>query len=204
MDRQEEKALVQKLARMDDAAWEVLCREYSRPLLCFVQLKFACNQGQAEEIVQMAFVRCVRSIRSFKPSRGRLLEWLKAICRNEAHTLLRDDRTKGAAEHPSWQAGRADTAVLEKIDSVPVPSEILSRKEVQLLIHETVAELYFRYRKVLILKYLENRQVSEIAERLGQSEKAIESLLTRSRRAFKEVFLRKLKGRQLQVGELLE
>ena len=82
--------------------------------------------------------------------------------------------------------------------------EIVAKEEIQLLIHETIAELYSRYRKVLILKYVENRKVAEIAAMLGQSEKAIESLLSRSRQAFRKVFLKKAKGTEIEESGLLK
>lgn len=201
MDKVEEKAFVSQLVKMDNGAWELLCREYWLPLTAYIQHRFGCDREKSEEIIQMTFLRCVRSIRKFKPSRGRLFEWLKAICRNEAHTFLRRSQKHSTIKPLFSQAGNISDGVLEKIDRRAMPSEVLERKEVQLLIHETIMELYSRYRKALIMKYVENKKVSEIATRLGQSEKATESLLSRSREAFREVFLRKLKGPQLQVRE---
>jgi len=90
------------------------------------------------------------------------------------------------------------------MDTVALPEEIIAQGEFRLLIHETVAELYSRYRKVLILKYVENRKVAEIASMLGQSEKAIESLLSRSRQAFKKVFLQKVGRAEIEEGGLLK
>lgn len=43
------------------------------------------------------------------------------------------------------------------------------------------------------MKYVENRRVADMALVLGQSEKAVESLLTRSRQAFKELLTRRLR-----------
>jgi DNA-directed RNA polymerase specialized sigma24 family protein len=54
------------------------------------------------------------------------------------------------------------------------------------------------------LKYVENRKVAEIAAMLGQSEKAIESLLSRSRQAFRKVFLRKAKDAEIEESGLLK
>jgi len=88
MDQTEQKAFVRKLKKMDERAWEVFCREYSLPLLAFVQFRFGCNREKAEEVVQMTFIRRVKSIRNFNSSRGRLLDWLKAISKNEAHGHL--------------------------------------------------------------------------------------------------------------------
>ncbi len=204
MDQTEQKAFVRKLKKMDERAWEVLCKEYSRPLLTFVQFRFGCNGEKAEEIVQMTFIRCVQSIRNFKPSRGRLLNWLKAISKNEAHTLFQQDHRQLATKTMAFSSGAMIEGILKEIDTVALPEEIVAKEEIQLLIHETIAELYSRYRKVLILKYVENRKVAEIAAMLGQSEKAIESLLSRSRQAFRTVLLNKAKGTEIEESGLLK
>lgn len=188
MDQAEEKALVRGLVRMDDGAWEVFCRDYSPPLLTYVQLQFVCNRELAEEVVQTSFVRCVRSIKSFHPSQGRLFPWLKAVARNEAHTTLSAYQARPAAVSAS------PCEAIEGLDEAVLPDEVLARKEAQLLVHETLMELPGRHRKALTLKYLENCRVAEIARLLGQSEKAVESLLSRSRNAFKTLFLKKVNG----------
>jgi len=190
MDQTEETALVRRLIRGDGDAWEQFCREFSVPLLTFVRWQFGCSREAAEEVVQMAFVRCVKSIRSFDPARGRLFAWLKTVSRNEAHTLLPGSQVgPGLTPDPLPAASRA---ALERLNEVPLPEEILARQETQRLVQEALLELPSRHRAALALKYLENRRVAEIAGLLGQSEKAIESLLTRSRQAFRQAFLRLL------------
>ncbi len=177
----EESSLVKRLADRDEQAWEEFCRQYSGPLLSLVRLRFGCSQEQAEEIVQVSFIRCAKSFQSFDPGRGRLFDWLKAITRNEACRLLRQpaplERVALDWEAEPW---------LEQIDQAELPDEQLCRQEVRALVLETVMALSCRYRQVLVMKYLEGRKVSEMAAVLGQSEKAVESLLTRSRLAFKE------------------
>ena len=79
----------------------------------------------------------------------------------------------------------------------------MARKEVQWLIHETVYGLRPPHRKVLTLKYLNGRKVSEIAVVMGQSEKAVESLLSRARQAFKNALLSRTKHLGDQGGEAL-
>lgn len=198
MDQAEEKTLVRGLIRMDEGAWKVFCGEYSLPLLTYVRLRFACSRESAEEIVQMAFVRCVKSIRSFDASRGRLFPWLKAVAGNEAHTWL-------AAYPAQPQAAAEDLGeAVESLDETVLPDEVLARRETQLLVHEALMELPSRNRKALILKYLENCRVAEIARRFGQSEKAIESLLTRSRNTFKAMFLSKIGGGRVSESERID
>ena len=204
MDQTEEKTFVLKLKKMDKWAWEVFCREYSAPLLAFVQFRFGCNREKAEEIVQMTFIRCAKSIKTFKLSRGTLLNWLKTISTNEAHTLLQQDQKQLAMKRLARFSVETIEGVIEEIDTVALSEEMVAKGEIQLLIHETIAELYSRYQKVLILKYVENRKVAEIAAMLGQSEKAIESLLSRSRQAFKKVFLQKAGRAEIEEGGLIK
>ena len=204
MDQTEEKTFVRKLKKMDQWAWEVFCKEYSTPLLAFVRLRFGCNREKAEEIVQMTFIRCVKSIRNFKPSRGTLLNWLRTISKNEAHTILQQDQKQSAMKTLTCSSTETIGGVIEEMDTVALSEEMVAKEEIQLLIHETIAELYSRYRKVLILKYVENRKVAEIAAMLGQSEKAIESLLSRSRQAFKKVFLQKARRTEIEEGGFLK
>jgi RNA polymerase sigma-70 factor (ECF subfamily) len=145
---------------MDEGHGSIL-QQYSAPLLAYVQLQFACSRELAEEIVQMSFVRCVKSIKSFNPSHGRLFTWLKAVARNEAHTML--------AAYPAQPGTESEITceAIEGLDDAVLPDEILARKEAQLLVHEALMELPNRHRKVLTLKYLENCRVAEIARCWG-------------------------------------
>jgi len=177
----DERHLAERLADRDDNAWEAFCREYSGPLLSAVRQRFACSEELAEEVVHLTFIRCVKAIRSFDPARGRLFDWLKAIARNEARTHLRRARPAGHVELDA-----RDHQWLEQVDHAALPDEQLCRAEVRSLILDTVMGLSSHYREVLVMKYLEDRRVAEMAITLGQSEKAVESLLTRSRVAFKE------------------
>lgn len=203
MDQIEERTLVAGLIRMDAGAWETLCNTYSLPLRTFVQWRFGCSRDTAEDIVQMAFVRCVKSIGSFDPARGRLFAWLKAVSKNEARTML-SGACVGQAPPDEGRLSDVADEIIEKLDDAILPDELVARQETQLLIHEVMLELSGRQREVLTLKYLEDCSVSEIAVRLGQSEKAIESLLSRSRNAFREVFSKRINTSKTREGEYID
>ena len=178
---EEERILADKLARRDDRAWEDFCRQYSGPFLGAVRLRFGCSENLAEEIVHLTFIRCVKSIQTFDPAKGRMFDWLKAIARNEACTLLRK-----MAPREQVELDPQDQQWLERVDQAELPDQRLCRAEVKSLILNAVMALTSRYRQALVMKYLEDRRVADMAVALGQSEKAVESLLTRSRQAFKE------------------
>jgi RNA polymerase sigma-70 factor (ECF subfamily) len=200
MDRAQEKAFVRKLARMDGWAWELFCREYSLPLREYVQFSFGCSREKAEEVVHMTFVRCVRSIHTFKPSRGRLFGWLKAVSRNEAHTLIGEDSKTVGVMPLATLAEPAAGEILERIDSRSIPDELLAGKDLQLLVQETLLELNSRYREAIVKKYIDNLKVAEIACRMGSSEKAVESVLARARAAFRKAICEKIHSKETKVG----
>ena len=133
----------------------------------------------------MVLLRCVRSIATFDPARGRLWEWLKAVARNEARTFLRS-----AAKLPAASIETAAQA-MEAIDRELLPPEILVRQDVRLLVQECLLDLGQRQREVLVLKYMEGLRVAEIAQRLSQTDEAIESLLARARESFRRAIGRR-------------
>ena len=189
----DERILAEKLAGGDENAWEAFCRRYSGPLLSAVRLRFGCAEELAEEVVHVTFIRCVRSIKTFDPARGRLFDWLRAIARNEANRLLPKRLPPGQVPlEPD------DGRWIERMDQAELPDAQLCRKEVRSAILDTVMALSSHHRQVLVMKYLEGRRVADMAAILGQSEKAVESLLTRSRVAFKEEILRR---RREQEGD---
>jgi RNA polymerase sigma factor (sigma-70 family) len=81
-------------------------------------------------------------------------------------------------------------AALESIGaSAPTsPDEHLQRRELARLVQVTLDSLPPRYGDALEWKYLQDLSVSDIAARLNVGPKAAESLLTRARQAFREVF----------------
>ena len=74
------------------------------------------------------------------------------------------------------------------------PSGPLESEETRLEVLRVLDELPDRQRLVLEWKYLDALRVREIAERLGDSEKAIETVLYRARREFRRLFEAKRPG----------
>jgi RNA polymerase sigma factor (sigma-70 family) len=68
------------------------------------------------------------------------------------------------------------------------PEDALRQEEVARLVHVALDRLPGRYGDALEWKYIDGLSVRQIAERLGLSAKAAESLLTRARAAFRDGF----------------
>lgn len=186
MDVGQEKALVERLIAMDAGAWEMFCAAYSRSLLAFVQLSLGYGAEQAEDIVQSTFVRCVRSIRTVDLSRGRLLTWLKAIARNEARTFARRDLRASVSVAPRPVTPELAAGMLGLLDGGHLPEDMLIRQDLRDAIRSVLTGLSARHREVLVAKYVNDMTVAEIAAETELSAKAVESVLSRAREAFRE------------------
>ena len=68
------------------------------------------------------------------------------------------------------------------------PLSAADREQVRNSILTTLDYLPAPYGDILEWKYLRDMSMGEIASRLGRSPKAVESLLTRAREAFRETF----------------
>jgi RNA polymerase sigma-70 factor (ECF subfamily) len=87
-----------------------------------------------------------------------------------------------------WRGRRRASEVLgavEKIDQAPIPEDLLHSAEMRQRVAEALEQLDADYARVLTLRYLEDLPVRAIAERLRESESAVESRLTRARDAFR-------------------
>jgi len=129
--------------------------------------------------VQETWLTAVRRLRSFDPEQGPFGGWLRGI----AALLLRNHfrrETRRAARNRSID-GLDATASMANAE--------LEQREQAERVARALITLPERYEMVLRAKYLEGQSVADIAESRGETLKTIESVLTRARQAFREVYL---------------
>jgi len=115
-----------------------------------------------------------RRIHRFAPQRGTFRAWLLGIAKNRHMALASMEQRRRLHEARVGQA-RGQTMVPASHD---------------LRVHEALARLPGRYRKILEAKYLKGMALKEIAEIEGVTVEATESLLRRARRRFAQVYER--------------
>lgn len=141
-------------------------------------------------ITQEVFLRAIESIDSYEPQKGTLLGWLRGICRR---AIARRHRTS----HPGWvravsvsSCPETGGGCSEPVDPGPRPDEQLILADEQLLTGAALTCLPDRWEQVLRWKYCHDLPVAEIGAQLGISAKAAESILSRARAAFRQVYAR--------------
>lgn len=171
----EERALRAAVLAGDEAAWHVLYDRHFDSVYAYVHARTGRDGHRTEEVVQECWTVAVRRIRAFDPAQGSFGDWLRGI----AHRLLLNERRRWARRFRL----REEKGVTESPDAAPTvaTSECVA---------VALTSLPERYQDVLRAKYEECRPVADIAGDWGVSEKAVESLLSRARQAFREAWAR--------------
>ncbi len=145
------------------------------------------DEDVAEEVVQRTMCAGIDRLDTWR-GEASLLTWLCAICRRQiADHFRRKGRTAGRVE---LDEDLPDVrAALESIlTGVNDPEGCALRRELAELVHAALDVLPPQYAEVLEWKYLEEASMKEIATRVGKTAKAVESLLTRARTAYRDAF----------------
>ena len=182
-----DRSLAAKVAAGDQAAFDSFFKEYFPRLFRFTLTRVDNNEELAEEIVQRTMCIVVRKMGSFR-GEALLFTWLCQICINETNAVFRQRKIEmredvPIEDHPGVQAALESVAADDGR-----PESAMRREEIANFVRVTLEHLPSKYAQALELKYVQGYSVKEIATSLNVGEKAAESILTRSRVAFKERF----------------
>lgn len=166
----------------DAAAWRAWYDEHFDRLAAYARWLCGGMVDLADDVIQETWLTAVRRLRSFDPDRGPFLAWLRGIAANAARNAI---RSRGRIRTRMRSLVPSDDFPANGTDAAPERSESAERAE---RVARALAALPVHYEAVLRGKYLDRMTVDEIATERGDSAKAVESLLTRARQAFREAY----------------
>jgi RNA polymerase sigma-70 factor, ECF subfamily len=170
-----ERGLRDAVVAGDEAAWRAWYGAEYAPLEAYVLWRAGGARDLADDVLQETWLTAVRRVRRFDPAAGSFHGWLCGIAANVLRNHVRSHRRRRRRQEPL----NGDLA-----QEYPA----LANRERAERIAAALAELPDRYEIVLRMKYLDRLSVAEIAATTGETEKAVESLLTRARAAFREAY----------------
>ena len=135
------------------------------------------NEQDAEDIVQEAFLRALRSFHSFVPGRD-ARAWFLTIVRNACRTLQQQRPYEALPIEEDFQPA---------VGTWSDPEAVLIKNADSQRLRQAVEELPFEYREVLILREWEELSYKEIAQIVAIPLGTVMSRLSRARR---ELYLR--------------
>ena len=156
----------------EPGAFEDLIAVMERPLLYYAT-SLTGNQDSGLDVLQDVWIRAFRSIRKLKDP-GSLRSWLYTITHGIAVDRIRRNSSRELAEKVQ----------LEDFEEAEEPS---FADEDAAAIHQALSQIGLRHREVLVLHFLEDMSIAEIAEVVGCSEGTVKSRMHYAKRAMKEI-----------------
>lgn len=177
---EQDRELIQRLLNKDTSAVREFYDRYAPFLLNFIRRKID-TEHDVEEIAQDVLFAFLDGIRDFT-GKCKLRTYLCSIASNKIVDFYRKRKLKKIVF--SQMPAGLETLIAENVD----PEVQFDQNALQEKIKEVFAQLTPHYAKILILKYVEDRSVDEIAESLSCSFKSAESILFRARKAFVKLY----------------
>ena len=160
----------------DPAAWNVLFKRYQLPLYVFV-FELVQNDQASLDVVQETFIRAAQHIAGLRDN-GRFGSWLFGIAHQQCSQR--------------WRRTVREREALEELAHAPKdlpedPGEILIRNEQEAEFVRLLCRLPEPQRAVLLLHYLEDFSLEEIAETVDAPVGTVKSRLHHARRAMRSL-----------------
>ena len=159
-------------------AWENFYNTNVNSIYRYVMYRCNNDKTAAEDITQEVFLTAVDKIDSFSGSDEKLTGWLFGITKIEILRYFQRNN-KRYVEF----SDNSDEFLMA--NSEP---EVYTESEDECVVDQVLGSLAENQREVLVYKYCDRLSVKEISHRTGRSDKAVESLLTRAREAFKKFY----------------
>ncbi|MCW8985524.1 MAG: sigma-70 family RNA polymerase sigma factor [Thermoanaerobaculales bacterium] len=183
----EDRKLVARLVKGDERAFDFFVDQYYPRLFRFAIARIGRDADAAQDVVQNTFTNVIRKIGSYR-GEAALFTWMCSFCRFEIAAYWRR-KGKRAPEVELIEDSPHARAALETLGASPGGTgDRFEREELARMVWAVLDHLPVRYGNALQWKYIQGFSVDEIASRLGASQKAAESLLTRARQAFRDGF----------------
>lgn len=185
MDGPDEAALLARYARGDAAAARVLTTRLT-PRAYAQAMRLLGDRAEAEDVAQEAMMRLWKIAPDWRTGEAKVTTWLYRVVANLCTDRLRR-RPRG---------GVALDDVAEPPDPAPGAEAQMLAQARRAALADALATLPERQRLAVMLRHFEGASNPEIAERLGVSVEAVESLTARGKRALAAA----LKGQETALG----
>lgn len=174
-----EKELIVLLKKKDREAFKVIVEQYEDTVYN-TSLGMLQNEEDAEDIAQEVFMQVFESIHSFKEE-SKFSTWLYRITITKSLDFLRKKKRKKRFSWIQGLYGENDEEMAEAPDFMH-PGIKLENKEEAAVLFKAIEKLPEKQKAAFILNKLESLSYAEIAEIMGTSIVAVDSLFQRSKK----------------------
>jgi RNA polymerase sigma-70 factor (ECF subfamily) len=183
-DKTSSEELMARIAKGDESVFEILVERHQTSILNLIY-RYTGDRTQAKDLAQEVFIRVWKSAKTYKPE-AKFTTWLYRITANLCFNELKASRRKKWFSFNRLDEDGEHTLEETLADSAPSAEDLLLEKERTRQISEALQSLPDNQRMALVLKRYDDLSYQEIAQVIGCSVSAVESLLVRAKRNLQE------------------
>ncbi|WP_337270070.1 RNA polymerase sigma factor [Oryzifoliimicrobium ureilyticus] len=181
MSNDPDETLVRGVAAGDPTAMRMMV-EQKLPRFLALATRMLGDKAEAEDVAQETFLRIWRHAGSWRQRGARFDTWAHRVALNLCYDRLRKRREQLMAEPP------------DIVDEGPLPgAALLDDTITEAMVKTALQSIAPRQREAIVLVYYQEMSNKEAAEVMQVSVDALESLLSRGRRALQSI-LRELQS----------
>jgi RNA polymerase sigma-70 factor (ECF subfamily) len=175
-ERDPDDGLIQRVAGGDPAAVQALIAR-KLPRILALANRMLGDGGEAEDVAQEVFLRIWRHAGRWRPGAARFDTWMHRVALNLCYDRLRRRRERPMAQPP------------DQVDPGPGPGQGLEARQLGQKVQAALQSLPRRQREAIVLCHYQDLTNIQAAAAMQVSIEALESLLSRGRRALRAALL---------------
>lgn len=170
-----EQDILRRAQQGDSEAFRVLVETYQ--VQVYRLALRMCGESTADDVAQEAFLAAWRALPEFRGT-CRFATWLYRLTTNAGIDYLRREKRHGHTD---------DITELELPDDRPTPQDCAEQAETRRAVRRALSRLSAEHREVLLLRYMQELEYTEIAAALEVSEGTVKSRISRAKARLREL-----------------
>jgi len=177
--------VVSKISSWDVDAFYCLVEKYEQKLLKYISRITNVDSMEVENILQEVFIKAYTKINSYNSDYS-FSSWIYRIAHNHTIDYFKKNKKHLEVNINSSESTDENINFLELIESDESVENNVSSKELNIKIWEIINSLDVKYKEILILKFLEEKNYREISDILKIPEWTVATLINRGKKQFKQ------------------
>ncbi|PIQ78255.1 hypothetical protein COV81_05185 [Candidatus Peregrinibacteria bacterium CG11_big_fil_rev_8_21_14_0_20_41_10] len=171
---------VVKLVLKDADLFLELMQRYEGRLLAYINRIINVSNGEAEDILQEVFIKTYQNLNGFDLNL-KFSTWVYRITYNQVISFFRKNK-----KHTTNLTDKDSEALILNIADELNLKQAVAQKIDAKLIREAISDLDSKYRDVLVLKFLEDKDYNEISDIIKKPVATVGTLINRAKNKIKE------------------
>lgn len=163
----------------DQKAYAELMSRY-KDSIYFMLLKMVNNRDDADDLTIEAFGKAFRNLKQYTPDYA-FSTWLFKIATNNCIDFIRKKRKMTVSLDKGFDTEDGGEMTLEVRSNQPDPEEHMMKKQNVVMMRDVVERLKPRYRRLVELRYFQERSYEEISDELKLPLGTVKAQLFRAR-----------------------